>query len=159
MDTAHDLLVRGPELGMFGQPNWCHHHCTKMRLNKEETDLENKKIIIEGSAAKLTITFHEELKRWLVSWEVIQSQNEGAKGKMFFTDDMLKAAFGLQDHLEKLGSEWLTQRYGGTIACQHRFIRWQKYLNIPCPGTGHDGDPNISIQIDQEIMDAVAALL
>lgn len=42
---------------------------------------------------------------------------------------------------------------------QGAFIRYGNFLNIPSPGTGHDGDPNISILIDGPIRRAVRQLL
>jgi len=32
-------------------------------------------------------------------------------------------------------------------------------LNIPCPGTGHDGDPNVSVYIEESIQRAIEQLL
>lgn len=53
----------------------------------------------------------------------------------------------------------MIRRYGGTTADQGRFIRYNRFLNIPGPGTGHDGDSNISVEIRSEMQDAVAAFL
>ena len=71
----------------------------------------------------------------------------------------LRKAFRLDDTMDDKLSLWLIERYGGTVAAQGEFIRWGKYLNIPGPGTGHDGDANISIFVSDEIRDAVAQLL
>jgi hypothetical protein len=55
--------------------------------------------------------------------------------------------------------EWLLDRYGGDSAAQGFYIRWRNCLNIPCPGTGHDGDPNISVTLSDDIKEAVRQLL
>ena len=73
-------------------------------------------------------------------------------------DEHLKMAFGLSEESGKYG-DWLIGRFGGESAEQGQFIRFENFLNIPCPGTGHDGDPNISIVLDDKIRDAVEHLL
>lgn len=75
-------------------------------------------------------------------------------------NQIVAAAFGLTDYLPmQLPGDFLLEKYGGDVACQFLFIRWQDYLNIPGPGTGHDGDPNISIKLTDEIKEAIRALL
>lgn len=145
----------------FGMPIWCHHHGSKMRV--EKFDHPNHTLVIAGSAAKVTITkvsIHPDTKGWFVDWEVVQWMpcNEGTRGRSFFNDKDLAAAFGLSDESGKYG-QWLINRYGADSAEQGKYIRWKDYLNIPCPGTGHDGDPNVSIHLDQQIKDAVRKLL
>lgn len=67
-----------PLPGKFGCHDWFHHHGMKMRLVSCER-VEGR-LIIEGSAAKLTITaqpFKSTKQRtWAVEWEVRQSFNE-----------------------------------------------------------------------------------
>ncbi len=62
-------------------------------------------------------------------------------------------------NMVRAGGSWLVGRYGGNSAVQSKFIRWGNFLNIPCPGTGHDGDPNVSIYVTDEIREAVRKLL
>lgn len=80
-------------------------------------------------------------------------------GLVELSSSNLRKAFRLDDVMDDKLSLWLIDRYGGTVASQGEFIRWGKYLNIPGPGTGHDGDANISIFVSDEIRDAVTALL
>jgi len=147
-----------PEVSMFGKPIWCHHHCGKCRL--ESLDLNSKRLFIVASAASLTISFNPRAKtdRWVISWEIRHSRDESSHGTRVFSDADLASAF-LSAKQVNNWSDWVTKRYGGDSALQGGFIRWQDYLNIPCPGTGHDGDPNISIEIDGKIRTAVQALL
>lgn len=145
----------------FGVPVWCHHHGSKMRV--EKIDLEKGTLVIAGSAAEVIIqkvSIHPDTKGWNVDWEVVQwkPNNEGARGRAFFTDKDLAAAFDLSSESGKFG-QWLIGRYGADSAEQGKYIRFKGFLNIPCPGTGHDGDPNVSIHLDEEIKDAVRQLL
>lgn len=81
-------------------------------------------------------------------------------GVVFFNDKHLRSAFNLQETCQtEQHSLWLIDRFGGDCASQANYIRYKDYLNIPCPGTGHDGDPNISIMLDKDIRDAVRDML
>jgi hypothetical protein len=149
-----------PQLKLGGFPVWCHNHSLKMRL---VVSTENR-VVIRGSAATLAVTFHEVDKygrRWRINWLVMQSVSENVRGEVEFYEDHLAAAFGLTDKPPSFPelSQWLIDRYGADVATQGRFIRYQDYLNIPCPGTGHDGDPNISVLLDEEMKEAVRLLI
>lgn len=152
------LAPRKPEMEL-SKPKWCHHHCLKMRVDKFYKD--NYLIVIAGSAAQVRITRRAMTvdEGWFVDWEIIHSQQESAEGRVIFTTEELRAAFGLSNSPGGEFSYWLIQDYGGDSASQGKYIRWQNYLNIPCPGTGHDGDPNVSICLDNEIKDTVRWLL
>lgn len=53
----------------------------------------------------------------------------------------------------------MLDRFGGTVARQGIFIRWRDFMNIPGPGTGGDGDANISVMITGEIKEAIKTIL
>lgn len=149
---------RKPDLSMLGFPVWFHHHAIKM--NVVALDQERKRLEIAASAAFLKISrITIEKKAWKLEWQVRQSRSERTDGVVLFTDEQLSIAFGLTSGEVPSHSRWLIDRYGGDYAFQGNFIRWQHCLNIPCPGTGHDGDPNISIEIDEKMQEAVAVLL
>ena len=145
-----------------GKPDWFHDHGRKMTVTV--LDLDSARLVISSNAAKLTIgpadISGDGTGPWLVVYEVKQSvaYDEVVRGRRIFDDDELAAAFGLMPMAE-MGSLWLIRRYGGEAAVQGQFIRWRKFLNLPCPGTGHDGDPNISIHLKDEITVAVRRLL
>lgn len=151
---------RDPEIRWYF-PIWCHHHGSKMRV--EQLDQQNRVLVISGSAAKVTIrkasSVYPNAKGWFVDWEVVQYQpyEEGVRGRSHFNDEDVAAAFGLSES-GKFG-EWLIKQFGADSASQGKYIRWRNFLNIPCPGTGHDGDPNVSIHLDEEIQNAVRQLL
>ncbi len=133
-------------------------------MRVQQLDRESKRLDIAGSAAKAVIKraslVYPGAKGWFVDWEVVQSYpcDEVVRGRRQFNDDELTAAFGLTDNPGEHGL-WLLDRFGGDSAEQGQYIRWRNFLNIPCPGTGHDGDPNISIRLNEEIKEAVRQLL
>lgn len=143
-----------PEIRLF-HPEWWNTHGTKMYFRPEEST--NHRIVIRGSAARLRIR-PSHADKWNVEWEVIHAIDEKVNGNVVMDEDDLKSAFGLEDTSHWTGS-WVLNRFKGTCARQGSYIRYQNYLNIPGPGTGHDGDPNVSIDIDEEIKTAVAKLL
>ena len=159
MQTA--VQRRDPEIRWYF-PIWCHHHGSKMCV--EQFDRQNQVLVISGSAAKVIIrkasSVYPGAKGWFVDWEVVQCKlyEEGVHGRSRFNDEDIKAAFGLSESSGKFG-EWLIKQFGADSAEQGKYIRWKNFLNIPCPGTGHDGDPNVSIHLDEEIQNAVRQLL
>jgi hypothetical protein len=150
------MKKRNPEFHR-GLPIWCHQHGSKMQLRL--FDKEVPTLVISGSAAEVTIGSREDTEGWFVNWKVVQYQPyEVVRGCRKFSDDEIAAAFGLVDEVSGY-SEWLINRFGGDSAEQGKYIRWKTFLNIPCPGTGNDGDPNISIHLNDQIKFAVHQLL
>ena len=137
-------------------PVWWHHHGSKFRLDKDKTSLDELIIVLQASAASVTIQ-GDGSDYWQVSWTVI---TYGAtNGSTLMRDHELLATF-TDAHIptDEL-SQWLISRYGGDYAIHGKCIRWKNFLNIPCPGTGHDGDPNVSILLNDEISQVVKELL
>ena len=129
-------------------------------MRVEEFSKGNYFLVIAGSAARVRITRRAATvdEGWFVDWEVVQSQQAKVNGRVVLTSDELRAAFGLSDDSGTFG-DWLIERFGADSASQGKYIRWKNFLNIPCPGTGHNGDPNVSIHFDEEIQNAVRQLL
>jgi len=151
-----DAVPRTPEM-YHGHPFWCHGHCWKMQV--QEFDPVAKRLIIGASATRVCVTPEETSSGlWRIGWELRHSSVEVAHGCVVFSADHLRAAFGLSDESGEYGQP-LIDRYGGDSAEHHRYIRWGDFLNIPCPGTGSDGDPNMSIEIDDQMRKAVSQLL
>jgi hypothetical protein len=144
-----------------GAPEWFHGKGRKMeamKLNAEKGTF----IIANGKVAKLIIkkspeTYGDGGRKWLVAWRIVFSAGEGVRGLIYFSDDILAMAFGLsrKPGINKEALEY----YGADSVIQEAFIRRGNCLNIPGPGTGGDGDPNISIRIYQKTKDAVKQLL
>jgi len=160
MDSAV-LKMRHPKM-VQGHPDWWHHHGHKMKLKL--IDRPQSSLSIEGGATvtirKIISSGLSQKAGWIVSWEVIQhmAYDEAVRGKRVFTDEELAAAFGLSERMGQFGA-WVIERYGADVAEQGTYIRYRNFLNIPCPGTGHDGDPNVSVYIDHDMRDAVRSML
>lgn len=122
---------------------------------------ENR-LILEGSVAYLQIDRGHPNRdgpdTWVISWRISEGGTEFSSGARIFSGTELAAAFDLNDWTGDYRS-FLFDKHGAHAAMQGKFIRIGKYLNIPGPGTGHDGDPNISIFVSPAIQGAVRELL
>jgi hypothetical protein len=96
---------------------------------------------------------------WNGEWIIHVSEKEEIRGNRFFSPDELKAAFGVSGWTSVAEDIDGCMRFGADIFVPGKFILKDAYLNIPCPGTGCKGDPNMSILVDGEIRASVAHLL
>ena len=147
-----------------GPPAWFNNHGFKMELQKP--DLFNggrcDLIIGNGVVALVRIMRVGQRPKYLVDWRVVHSgglDNPHTSGRIEIDRTELVQMFCISDEVSEETDQWLIDHYGGTVATQGKFLRDRKYLNIPCPGTGHDGDPNVSIFVSDEIRNAVAWML
>lgn len=145
-------------------PRWWHSHGDKMAIVKAEA----KHLRLEGSAAYLDIELRDapisKTYRWVFRWGVILTKALAeVHGDRIFSDEMLEVAFGLRNQFtssfDRKHSQWLCRELGGEIGRQGHFVREDKYLNVPCHGTGHDGDPNVSIEIRPSMQEAIRKLV
>src|SRR5262245_62129858 len=133
-------------MAYFG-PEWWHHHGRKVKIESLDW-MKNIQLILSSHAARLIIVQCSDQKdQWLLTWEIRQVPPAKSFGLVCMTSEQLQRAFGLL-HGTSPTSTWLLDRYGGTCAEQGKFIRKGDYLNIPGPGTGNDGDPNFSLELD-----------
>lgn len=151
--------IAPPRKPISGYPVWFHDHGWKIRPREQD---EPHTLVLAGSAAQLTIS-PAGSSGWKLSWEVTHMYgSDEDHGQRIFTNHQLKAAFDLasiEAGWESLSSYWLVERYGATCASQANFIRWRRFLNIPGPGTGHDGTSEISIEVTDEIKTAIQQLI
>jgi hypothetical protein len=140
-------------MGLFG-PKWWHHHGIKMQVK----GVEPGKCLLLSSSAALVRIMAKESGYWMVRWGVRHSHTERTDGQVRFSSDDVHVAFGLAE-MPSEPSNFLFEEYDAHVARQGKFIRTQDHLNIPCPGTGHDGDPNVSIEITPELTKAIRQLL
>ncbi len=150
---------KGPELDEMGQPVWWHHHGTKMKFQKMDS-IEGKWVVIRGSAAEVRVMKITD-NQFIVKYRIDHGALTEINGLINFTKPELMAAFLGVPHVDEYDgySKWLLDRFGGDIARQRTFIRWRSFLNIPGPGTGHDGDANVSIKIESDIAETIHALI
>jgi len=136
-----------PEFGKSNLgPRWWHPHGIKMVMRNRG---KREPLIIESGVARL------EIKRnsgggCIAAWRIVHDSLSGVDGRVLMTEKEFKHAFGLVKQSDDLGDEILSE-YGGTAASPGVFIRYEEWLNIPCPGTGLSGDPNISLKITHEM--------
>jgi hypothetical protein len=133
-----------------GRPDWWHKHGYRMKVGISDCSIG--RITVLNSAASLNVVKRGQI--YCVNWKIFYSESEETEGKVNMSVEELMAAFCARDVIFS-NSKWLVDRYGATAACQGSFIRFGPYLNIPCPGTGCDGDPNISILIDCSIKKSI----
>lgn len=151
-----------------GFPSWWHP--AGGRLTVKPSDSYCRQLVLTNDTGKawLRICQHSapEENLWKISWKVIHRfDSEDTGGIIFFSSKELKTAFALIEGLgvgSGLKENCLLNIYGGDKIVQGKFIRYTEnftvYLNIPCPGTGQDGDPNLSILVTDEIREAVRKL-
>ncbi len=142
-----------------GHPIWWHLHGLKMRVRR--LDLRNRTLTI-GSRVAAVVRISPSRGGWHIAWAIKFGQEEKVRGIVWMSDQNLRCAFGLSDSEdERYGSyrHLLIERFGADCAYHGVFIRYRNFLNIPCPGTGYDGDPNVSIDLDDDIKLAIRRLL
>jgi len=151
-----------------------------MRLEKTEENM----VWIKGSAADVRIAgflFRDPstpMTRVLaaVSYQVRHSRSSRVDGTAVFSLTDLLWAFVSDDFrygtfrekypqllVDSDTPDWMQHRYGTqvgpVVGRQGKFIRHDNYLNIPGPGVGHDGDSNVSVELDAGIVDAILDLV
>ncbi len=136
------------------RPAWFHRHGDKLAI--EHFDHEKLELTLSSTAARLTITPHGK-GQFLVRWRIINSKSESAEGVIVFSQDRLKAAFMQSIALPPEHTMFLAN-HDATDGVPGYFIRRGRFLNIPCPGTAYDGDPNLSIFVTDDIMEKVKAI-
>jgi hypothetical protein len=90
-----------------------------------------------------------------VYWFLVHSTGQ-IEGNIKMSRAEVRVAFGLAAQTE---DRTFAKKFNADAASPGRFIRRGSYLNLPMPGTGVDGDPNISVYISPEIRLAIQALL
>lgn len=135
-------------------PVWYHNHGNKMKVRA--IGIQKDFLVIQGSAAEVVIT--KTIEGYLVNWNIKHDKSANVSGKTWISSDDIERVFGIRNSIPESG-EWLIERFGGTTASQGAFIRYREFLNIPGPGTGHDGTANVSILLTQEIQQAARILL
>lgn len=152
------MVAAVPKLIRDSNPAW--HNPKSFNLNLVAVGLFKDSMLLQGSAAELRVTKQQKGEGWILEWGICSAYSE-VKGKVYLDRHEFQAAFGLSDTLfdKQNHSDWWTVKYGADVGYQGKFIRLRDMLNIPGPGTGLDGDPNISIYVTAKIQDAVSSLL
>ncbi len=153
MGVAHNSIR---PLFVLGWPEWWHHHGKKIVLdNRERLPGHAEDIILCSQATNLSITHCEGRRiRWILRWTIVFSCESHLEAQQFIDTRTLEEMFGIRECIYA-NSRWLIKKYGGSSARECVFLRYKDWLNIPGPGTGNDGDPNLSVYVTEEIRDAI----
>lgn len=128
---------------------------TEVSPLEEISEIISAVLMIERSL--ITNDYH-----WVLVWELSYGLFDVyGRIAMFWERELLKAFCHRPAVVEDEtgNSQRLIRRFGGNAVHDGKFIRWNRFLNIPGPGTGDDRNPNISIYITEEIEKAVVELI
>lgn len=151
--------LKRPEL-VRGKPNWWHPGGSNINL----VSVSENSINFASRFTKFSMIKEYDRHGLIMEWQIYsQVDNHSTlkhhyQGKMNFDLPTAAAAFGLVD-LCHSSSLWMIDLYGGSAARQGFFIRYGDYLTIPGPGTGRDGDANLSLLLDTEVKEWIVNLL
>lgn len=155
------------------RPNWWHEggvklqpaHCTL--IPHDSTPTFQLKFSSDWYSDRVNLTVQTVVgvgDDWGVTWRVRHDRYypgaPHAEGLTHFNDLGFAEAFGLTDNFppfQGLDAE-LVARYSVTVARAGKFIRAGNFLNIPGPGTGLDGDSNLSIYLSDDVKDAAKGI-
>lgn len=133
---------------MCGVPPWYHPHGSKISVIGYDNpkSLGEKTLILGSSAADIRIFPHQTNPGWVLEYRINHAGGDWSRGRVRMSEESFLKAFKESSAGDEAG--W-----------QGAYIRHGNCLNIPGPGTGNDGDPNVSIWVDKDIVEAVQTLL
>ncbi|MSR71167.1 MAG: hypothetical protein EXS50_00635 [Candidatus Taylorbacteria bacterium] len=154
------LPVTPKRIKMFGMPFWFNHHGTKVSyIGFNNANSPKRIMLLESSTIKIQISSNHPKTGYILSYTITHSLDTSNTGKIWMSKEDLEAAFGINDKCEAFGGQWLADEYGADVAHQGKYIRYGIFLNIPGPGTGADGDPNVSIQVSANMIEMIKSIL
>lgn len=135
------------------RPSWWHHCGGQLRLAAATDD----RLTLVSPHASLQV--HRDDQSFLVTWEIrpTGSVDPYVERTIHVSPAVLGMMFKIDEdrHEEYL---WHGQHLVTEYSEQH-FVRWHRYLNLIYPGSGQDGDPNLSVYLFDSIRQAAAALV
>jgi hypothetical protein len=143
-----------------GIPVWWHKNAFDFSTKVVGLKLQ----LSSPNAIRISIIHVDKLKAypgmsgWRLDYAIYRNEEWFVKGRIELTTDELRSAFGIINVTDQK-SEWLLERYGGSSASVGKWIRWQYFLNLPGPGTGEDGDANVSVNAGVCVREAVNAFI
>lgn len=162
METPPKPIIPRPAVDSI--PSWWHHHGSKINFfSIADFDGKYEKITFGSNTARVDIypDREEKCKRlgWIVEYRIQHTAEGFTVGTIWMSLQDLKTAFGLSDHCDAEWGQHVLDRFGGDVAYQGKYIRSGNYLNLPGPGHAYDGDPNMSIETDEEFRKALLRFL
>jgi len=153
--TAQRTMPRMNRRGNRQVPVWWHPGGNSLSFHSGSEDhlclsSEYARLILSGRQGGCVV-------QWLIKTPHCANKDGYLAGQIIFDIPTFIAAFGGLD-LVHFTAYPMIHLHGGVAARQGFFLRFDEYLNIPGPGCGMDGDPNISIYLEHEIKDEIARL-
>lgn len=148
------------------KPDWFHQKGYEMMAG--DVDGEGKLIIFGNSTPGGIEIRTSDGEEFLLQWEICIPKIGGMRqGRQWLTRDQMVRAFctaGVANVSSEGGiplpeHEVFLKRYQADCGLVGIFIRRGDFLNLPCPGTGDMGDPNISIFLSSELRKKVEMFL
>lgn len=128
------------------EPLWWHNFGRKVEARNVEGPTQDY-VHLESSTAELHVSFSAK-NEWRIDWELLHRDlREQSDGIRFFTTQELLGAFGLDEFTGD--NPDFNKLYEADSAVVGLYVRCGQYLNIPCPGTAFNGDPNISVYVTE----------
>ena len=125
-------------------PSWAHYASARVYIvfNRQG----KKCLTISSGSCHLKIRpIGDGKRKWEVRWIMFdKGPGNEVYGTRIFNPVELATAFDLHRDLVKT-DDLFTAHYNAEYGIPGKFIRKGQFLCIPCPGTGVDGDPNMSI--------------
>ena len=138
------------------RPAWFHLRGGKMRIIQR---IRDQVLFLKASSASLKIERVDEAKDdlWYVIWDITHADGQ-VHGHVRMSRDELLYAFDISESKSRSydQEEWHEQIRADVV--EAKFIRYWRFLNIPGAGSGKDGDPNISVLLDEDIRAAMREL-
>lgn len=158
----HFTEVRAPGMS----PSWWSAKGINMKVDGVVLERGKHPIvnIAIGSAARVFICQCDSRRGdFDVQYHINHCDGSHSSGSIVMSRADLARAFGLINGygvgFSHSGAGLLEMGYELDAASQGKYVRLGNYLNIPHPGTGLVGDPNVSVQIKAEMKSAIQALL
>lgn len=128
-------------------PNWFHPHGMKLGSGEVELMEDSSKVLIETSAARLVIRRTRGVCGiyWLVNYRITFEFDSWIERNLVFSTEQLSNAFLLEN--SSIQSE------------EGYFFREGRHLNLTAPGTGRDGDPNLSLYLSDDFVQILSTLI
>lgn len=137
-------------------PNWWHSYG---RLVSRTLERQESELTFSSGAAHIKIGRSSTPRNMFeVRWIIFTKGQGRVDGFRVFNKKEMVSAFNIAGECGTSDTEF-AGRYDADVGIPGYFIRKDDYLNIPCPGTGIGGDPNISIKITQVMRDQITKFI
>jgi hypothetical protein len=159
VSMARLLKPTSPNTRYPGIPDWHHSGSSKLRVTDHSEAHQFMELVSGGS--RVTVgKFAGPGKGWTIQYELTHGPHSHTKGQVLLSSAELAWAFALAD--DCTGQEVdqiLLDMYGGDACKVGGYFRSGMHLNVPGPGHGYHGDPNLSILITEEMQRIVRKML